>query len=81
MKIKFPPMIEDNERKVEIDGEKLLSCILKDELGDTFDYIFDDNSPYGYIQLFLNGKQINKINAIYVSNEDSMEIISAISGG
>lgn len=81
MKLFLPPMFENNHRNIDIIDNVLLIDVLKNHLGEDFRYFFDSNKPQGYIQFFLNGKQIQDVNNLYLKNHDNLEIITPLSGG
>lgn len=54
---------------------------LNEILNGNYKYLFENDLPKDYIMLFLNKKQIKTISNLKLTDQDSLRILSAISGG
>lgn len=55
--------------------------LLRDILKSKYNYLFEGDLPKDYIALYLNGTKLDSLKDVKLSNSDSLNILSAISGG
>lgn len=77
----FPGALNHLSGDFIIKNEIYWEALLKDILDTSYRYLFDDKLPKNYILLYLNGVQIETLHAVKLSDQDSLIILSAISGG
>jgi hypothetical protein len=55
--------------------------LLYDILENNYKYVFDGDRPKDYILLYLNGLKLDSLKGVKLTDKDSLNILSAISGG
>ncbi|HBK3262398.1 TPA: MoaD/ThiS family protein [Legionella pneumophila] len=79
--ISFPGALNHLSNSFIVNDKMYWKELLSDILKTKYKYLFDDDLPKDYILLYLNGVKIDKLNRIKPKNKDSLNILSAISGG
>ncbi len=54
---------------------------IRELLGSQYKFLFDRDVPREYILLYLNGSKLDSLKDVKLQDKDSLNILSAISGG
>ena len=79
--LQLPGLLSNQSGKISLSHDALLINLLKNELANDYRYFFKNDTPQGFILIYLNDTQLNQISEIELADGDRIEIISAQSGG
>ena len=79
--ISFPGALNHLNNDFPIKNSVYWHELLSDILGVYYNYLFQDGLPKNHVVLYLNGVKLDTLNNVTLSYQDSMVILSAISGG
>lgn len=79
--ISFPGALNHLSNSFIVNNRIYWNELLSDILKTKYKYLFEGDLPKNYILLFLNGIKVDTLNSIKLTDKDSLNILSAISGG
>ncbi|HAT1865059.1 TPA: MoaD/ThiS family protein [Legionella pneumophila] len=79
--VQFPGALSHLSKSYNIDSKKYWDEFIRELLGSNYKHLFSNETPKEYVLLYLNGSKIESLKEIALKNEDSLHILSAISGG
>jgi hypothetical protein len=79
--INFPGALNHLSGSYTVHNKIYWNELLSDILKTKYNYLFTDDLPKDYILLYLNGVKLYSLNNIKLTDKDSLNILSAISGG
>ncbi|HAT9067747.1 TPA: hypothetical protein JBD70_15090 [Legionella pneumophila subsp. pneumophila] len=79
--VSFPGALNHLSNSFIVNDKIYWKELLSDVLKTKYKYLFEDDLPKDYILLYLNGIKIDTLNYIKLTDKDSLNILSAISGG
>ena len=79
--VSFPGALNNLGGDFIIKNEIYWNELLINILNASYGHLFDGDLPRNYIVLYLNEVKIDTLNKVKLSDQDSLNILSAISGG
>lgn len=79
--VQFPGTLSPFSQSCYIDSPKYWSELISNLLEAKYKFLFNEDTPRDYILLYLNGIKLENLKDIRIKDEDSLVILSAISGG
>lgn len=79
--VQFPGALNNLSKSYNIDSKKYWDEFIAELLGSKYKFLFSNDTPKEYVLLYLNGVKIDSLKDLELKNEDSLHILSAVSGG